>query len=213
MKLKKVYFSPEACNVQPLFYMRYLHLIIWLSLFGCSNIDGSVEKRDSGCNEVDATSKKVFLVNNSTSKTYQFTVKKIEIKNDINKSYSTDLHILEPGDEIFLGCDKWLSEIEYLKKDIRRKNPFHNVKMIFPDKSVGNIPIKLYKKALDAGAKLSLDFEWGGNEYGKYFTYDTLLNGQHELYITYKITDSSNQLPRDRFFAKYIVTGQKEIID
>ena len=191
--------------------MRYLNLIIWLGLVGCTNIDGFVEKRDSGCNELDADSKKVFLVNNSSSRTYQFTVKRIEIKNDTNKSYSTDIHILEPGDEIFLGCDRWLSDKEYFKKETRQKNPFQNVKMIFPDKSVGNIPAKLYKKALDAGAKLSSDSEWGGDDYGKYLTYDTLINGQHELYIIYQITDSSNQRPQDRFLVKYIVTGQKEI--
>lgn len=193
--------------------MKNSLIILCLIFFGCSGLDRSIEKRDIGCNETITDSKKVYLVNKSSNKIYQFTVKRTEIINDTTKTYSTSLHVLEPGDEIYLGCDQFLSEIQYFKHNIRRKTDFPTAKMVFPDYSIGDIPINQYKKALEHGAKLSSDSIWGGNEIGKYLTYDTLINGVHELYVSYEIIDKTKKMPRDRFKIEYEVTGQIDFKD
>lgn len=191
--------------------MRHHHIILCLVLTSCSGINGTIERRDKGCNEALADSKKVYLVNISASTKYQFTVKSIETKNDTIKSYDTDIYVLEPGDEKYLGCDKWLGELIYPKKEIRRKNDFPSVEMVFPDKSVGDIKSEYYKSALNAGAKLSTRLIWGGDSIGLFLSYDTIINGQNEVWINYQTIDSNKPLQRDRFKIEYKVTGQKEI--
>lgn len=190
--------------------MRHLAIILCLALTSCSGMIGTIERRDKGCDESLTDSKKIYLVNTSTSTKYQFTVKSIGTINDTIKSYGTNLFVLEPGDEKYLGCDKWLGEIKYPKKEARGKNGFPTVKMVFPDKSVGDIKIEDYKSALNAGAKLSSKLVWGGDNIGLLFTYDTIINGQNEVWINYQIIDSMNPLQRDRYKVEYKVTGQKE---
>lgn len=63
-------------------------------LIGCSSkFDGRIENRAG----------QSYLVNTSTSQSFRFTIKKIEIKDDTTYSYSTDLISLSPGDEKLLG--------------------------------------------------------------------------------------------------------------
>ena len=103
--------------------------------------------------------------------------------------------MLESGDETYLGYDIWLCEIVYAKKENRMKYIFKEVRMVFPDCSVGNIKVSDYERALNASAKLAPDFGWESAEIGIYFTYDTLINGRKELYMIYDVSDTTNQLP------------------
>ncbi len=86
----------------------YLMIILACGLFSCSSFEGSIEERDHGCENELPNSKKVFLVNESPTKKYKFTVKSTETANDTFKAYSTQFFTLEAGDEIFLGCNEKL---------------------------------------------------------------------------------------------------------
>lgn len=84
---------------------RYIVIILLIGLVSCSSFNGRIEVRDNGCDTTMHNSKKVFLVNKSINKKYRFTVKVTETINERKKSYRTSFITLEPGDEIFLGCD------------------------------------------------------------------------------------------------------------
>jgi hypothetical protein len=93
--------------------MRYLFIVVYLTIISCSGIKGKIEKRDKACDGV-LNSKKVFVVNKSKTEKYKFTIKTIETIDDTIKRYSTDQIILEAGDEEDLGCDFYYSAQEYL---------------------------------------------------------------------------------------------------
>jgi hypothetical protein len=96
---------------------RYItNFIIVLVLCSCKDINGRIEKRDNRCDGI-AISKRIFLVNNSKTQKYQYTVKSTESINDSINNYSTEQIILEPGDEKDLGCDLYYYEIKYLTSE------------------------------------------------------------------------------------------------
>lgn len=97
---------------------RYIILILSVGLFSCKSFNGSIEKRDLGCDSTIVDSKKIFLVNKSSDKKFKFTIKATKTTNEKANDYSTEFLVLEPGEEIFLGCDGKKEFLSFPKKKI-----------------------------------------------------------------------------------------------
>ncbi len=191
--------------------MRNFIILLLITLFGCSRIQGKIEFRDRGCDETIPDSKMVYLVNKSAFKSYRFTVRKTEITNDTIRSYKVDFHILEPGSEEFLKCDKWLVPKKNLPKEDRIKNYFAKISMYFPDGSQAQFDTIAYKEIYAMRGRPVTD-SFYSNEIGYYYFFDTVINDQHELYLKYNKMDKSNLNRWDKHEVEYTVTGQKEFI-
>ena len=105
----------------------YALLIATVLLCSCGNkLKGKIENRDG----------KIYVVNTSSDKAYQFTIKGVSKTNDSISEYGSFTVQLAPGDEKFIGNEVVLSDIEYpvIKQE---KPPFDPNK---PFKVVDTIP-------------------------------------------------------------------------
>ena len=88
-----------------------------LMIISCKSFNGKIEKREY-CDANFEKSQKLYLVNKSTNKTFRFTIRQTEIINNSLKEYSTELLTLEPGDEVYLGCEESIGVQKYNKVKI-----------------------------------------------------------------------------------------------
>lgn len=74
--------------------MRILLFVVLAFLFiGCNQIKGKIETRNDN----------LYLINTSTTKAYQFTIKETRKENDSIITTTTSLYKLSPGEEKFLS--------------------------------------------------------------------------------------------------------------
>lgn len=67
------------------------------------NLKKLLERKD----QIEKESNEIFLVNKSTSHIVTFTVK--STSDDINKTTSTKLYKANPGEQILIGCDSYIT--------------------------------------------------------------------------------------------------------
>ena len=183
-------------------------------LVSCSRLSGRIENRDRGCDTTSSESKKNYLVNSSKSVKYQFTVKTTLVIDNRTKSYSTELYTLEPGDEKYLGCDFWLSEIVYANKEVILPPKEQRVVNKYNPKLVYNDSVLI---GYSNDGKTIIRVERGGQGV---FKNDTLVGITYDSKTMFPIMadekgvlliDSTKQLPRKKYSVIVEVTGQKEI--
>lgn len=86
-------------------FRGFIPTFISLCVFACvscNSLHGSIELRKT-CKD-SANADDAYLVNHSKTKRYRFTVKKEVISSDRQLSISFQYYLLEPGEEIALGC-------------------------------------------------------------------------------------------------------------
>lgn len=75
-----------------------LFIVVATAINACGNkLDGKIEIRDKN---------KVYLINQSKTKVYKFTIKTTSTTNDTIKAYKTEFVELQPGDEKYIGNNK-----------------------------------------------------------------------------------------------------------
>lgn len=195
----------------------------------CSELEGKIEKRNSN---------KLYLVNNSKTKEFRFTVKKTKITNDSIFEYSTSQSQLAPGDELYLGNENEVSEkqyptiekkmlktyeivgedyfeetktingIRYYKDDNGEWHPIPKFDPNKPYKSVDELP-DLNNK----GKKITVSFDDEGLPIPPSRLKDTILNGiKYKYYYTIEnVKDSLHPFPQIHYKYIFTVTGQVEI--
>lgn len=183
--------------------MKFLHfnLKFWdLSLLcillfpSCNSLDGKIEIR----------AKKVYLVNSSTNKKFEFTIKETKIKNDSSFNYATQIIKLAPGNEELLGMIDSTTEIKYplLKKQICKIYNFNNQKVNF----------NAFEMDVDVLAVIG-----SGISVEKFIATlpDTIIKGEKLKYrfTTENYYDSLHPLPQDIYKCKFEVTGQLQLKD
>lgn len=169
-----------------------------LILLSCGNkFEGQIETRPGN---------KIYLVNQSGSKEYKFTLKTTKVTNNSTYDYNTQIIELAPGDEILIGHKNEVSAIEYTEKEeqvfIIDSMERENMHLAIRDK-LNNTSDNEFKKAFLASVKGDIDIK------GK----DTIINGKHLKYhySFIRIKDTLNPLPVNRYEYNYEVTGQLEI--
>ncbi len=196
--------------------------------FSCARQDGLIEKRDANCFGELNSSSKIFLVNNNRSKKFKFTCRVTEIINDKAKNYSTIFQILQPGDEIFLGCSEKISPQLYGEKDsliLYSQEQYYTAlerkKLIKTDERLEAI-LKGIKEENKKQPKLK-DSQKARNHnpFAKSNSLlqideilearDTIINGKRQRYKTFRIIDYNNKLPRTHTKYEYEVTGAFEL--
>jgi hypothetical protein len=94
-------------NIRGLLILSFI-----ITFYSCKDIKGVIEERQKGCADLN-DSKKVYLVNTSTSTKYTFTVKTTDRINNSIIQYSTKKITLAPGDETELGCTLYFTDHKY----------------------------------------------------------------------------------------------------
>jgi hypothetical protein len=164
--------------------IRYFNIFFIFALFSCNNPKGAIEERDNGCFAELKDSKKIYLVNKSRDKIFQFTCKTTAITNDTVKTYATKIYTLDPGDELYLGCSESLSEQEFGVKKVFKivENPFYGC-------------FRVHKK----------DYFYSYVDYG-----DTVINGKKEKYSYSEETNYQDSLERNHYKFFFEITGEME---
>lgn len=165
--------------------IKYIFAIALIStLYSCGNsLNGRVESRGD----------KLYLVNESKTKEFKFTVKKTEIIDDAIFNYSTRTISLSAGDERFLGYVDSVAEPMYpiIIKPILKKYP--------PNPLVGvPLHIRIPKGAMLIHPKDELR--------------DTIINGEKfsYRYENEYAQDRLHPIAPSKYKYQYEVTGQVE---
>jgi len=155
----------------------------------CNRLDGKIDPRDKN---------KVYLVNESITKTFKFTLKTISITNDSIYNYQTKIIELAPGDEVFIGNKYEVSKPEY---------PLINVPIFVTH------PIDLNLNEDGLPIRKSKSSSFSSAFYESIKERDTVINGKSlkYSYSTIQMNDSLHPYPIKHYKYKYEVTGQVEI--
>lgn len=172
---------------------QYIYTLAVLLLYSCNSSEGLIEIRQQ----------RFYLVNKSFTKSYRFTIKQTEIREEKWYKYSTDLIELAPGEERFLGEEMNITKTEYQtleKSEIKLYKPMSDQEIEKEKRALKKRKnpftySPLYNEELFAGAL------------------DTIINGEQYKYryaeITYK--DSTHPIPSVHFKYEYKVVGQVEV--
>jgi len=179
--------------------MKNLILIIITCalISSCGNsIKGKIEEREDG---------KIYLVNTSTSKEYQFTVRETIIINDTAKQYHTLAIPVIAGGEEFIGIKEVVSPAEYPIIEVVNK------RLVEP-KFDPSMPFEIVQTdTLD----LTRDKEKVENPVPSYvLLHDTVINGYQRKfwYVKEKVKDTLHPLPPQKCKYNYQVTAQVAVI-
>lgn len=194
----------------------------------CSELEGKIEKRNSN---------KLYLVNNSKTKEFRFTVKKTKITNDSIFEYSTSQSQLAPGDELYLGNENEVSEKQYptIEKKMLKTYEIVGEDYFEETKTINGIryykddngdwqqipkfdPNKKYESVdelpdLNKGKKITVTFDDELLPIPPSRLKDTILNGKKYkyLYTSENVKDSLHPFRQTHYKYIYVVTGQVEI--
>lgn len=168
-------------------------------LYSCGNsLDGRIETREG----------KVYLVNTSTSKEYEFTIKETIIVNDTVKNYKIHSVPVIAGGERFLGKKDSIKPLTYPSIEVVRiktEKPKFNPNL--PYEAVINDTLDL-TEARNISSKKTNPFDGIAPPFIS--THDTVINGVKTIYWYVKetIPDTLHPLPLVKYNYKYEITAQ-----
>lgn len=160
----------------------------------------------------------IYLVNISKGNSFNFTIKKTQVKNGTVTNYSTEIIYLAPGDEAFLGYSDSTSTLIFplIKKKILKTEHYVPYVPIRPTREMKSILNGKFTKRDKIMEKFVIEkiIENDTKLYNENLVLsmypDTIIKGE-KLKFWFETTiviDSLNPLPQDKFKNRFEVTGQ-----
>jgi hypothetical protein len=178
---------------------QFFPTILLVAFYSCNNSNGKIEERDNRCFDELKDSKKIFLVNKSRDKTYQFTYKMTQTVNDTVRNYETYIITLALGDERYLGCSEMLDKQYYQKKKV----------IVIIDKEQAN----RNKELLNYLRKIGATNEDGTTIDSMRNYSDTVIKGVKTKYYVLEELDSTKPIKRNYSKFTFEITGEVESKD